>query len=112
MLREALEDAEEGTDRVPFVGSARIANQPSQVAAEIRTVIGVTEDQQRRCKGPGALLRAAAERAGAFVLLLGDVGSYHSDIGENVFRSFALADELVPFVVINDSDAEAARPFA
>jgi Zn-dependent peptidase ImmA (M78 family)/transcriptional regulator with XRE-family HTH domain len=114
MLRVALEDTEEVTDRVPFVGSARIADQPSQVAAEIRTVIGVTEEQQRRCKGPGplfALLRAATERAGAFVLLLGDVGSYHSDIGENVFRGFALADELVPFVVINDNDAEAARPF-
>src|ERR1700733_2601224 len=41
MLRVALEDAEDGTDRVPFVGSARIADQPSQVAAEIRTVIGV-----------------------------------------------------------------------
>lgn len=28
-----------------------------------------------------------------------------------MFRGFALADELAPFVVINDNDAEAARPF-
>ena len=28
-----------------------------------------------------------------------------------MFRGFALADGLVPFVVINDNDAEAARPF-
>ena len=38
-------------------------------------------------------------------------GRTHSDIGEDVFRGFALADGLVPFVVINDNDAEAARPF-
>ena len=80
----------------------------------IRTLLGVTEDQQRRSKGSTqlfALLRSAAERAGIYILLLGDVGSYHSDIGEDVFRGFALADELAPFVVINDNDAEAARPF-
>ena len=84
------------------------------MAAAIRSTLGVTEDQQRRCKGVTqlfALLRGAAERVGIYVLLLGDLGSYHSDIGENVFRGFALADGLVPFVVINDNDAEAARPF-
>jgi Zn-dependent peptidase ImmA (M78 family) len=57
------------------------------------------------------MLRKAAERAGVFVLLLGDVGSYHSDIGEDVFRGFALADNVAPLVVINDNDAIAARPF-
>lgn len=114
MLREALEDSDDGAEPLPFVGSARIADEPGKVAAEIRTILGVTEDQQQRCNGARplfALLRAAAERAGLYVLLLGDVGSYHSDIGEDVFRGFALADELVPFVVINDNDAEAARPF-
>jgi hypothetical protein len=34
-----------------------------------------------------------------------------SDIGEDVFRGFALADNVAPFVVINDNDAIAARPF-
>jgi Zn-dependent peptidase ImmA (M78 family)/transcriptional regulator with XRE-family HTH domain len=114
MLREALEDSEDGAELLPLVGSTRITDEPGKVAAEIRATLGVTKDQQKRCKGAGplfALLRAAAERAGVYVLLLGDVGSYHSDIGENVFRGFALADELVPFVVINDNDAEAARPF-
>ena len=114
MLREALEDSEDGAELLPFVGSARIADEPRKVAAAIRTTLGITEDQQRRCKGATqlfALLRAATERTGVYVLLLGDVGSYHSDIGENVFRGFALADGLVPFVVINDNDAEAARPF-
>ena len=114
MLREALEDSEEGTELLSFVGSARIADEPDKVAAKIRATLAVTEDQQSRCKDARqlfVLLRSAAERAGVYVLLLGDVGSYHSDIGEDVFRGFALADDLVPFVVINDNDAEAARPF-
>ena len=114
LLREALEDSEDGAELLPFVGSARITDEPGKVAAEIRSTLGITETQQRRCKGVTQLfarLRAAAEKAGIYVLLLGDVGSYHSDIGEDVFRGFALADERVPFVVINDNDAEVARPF-
>ena len=114
MLREALEDSEDGAELLPFVASARVAEEPRKVAAAIRTTLGVTEDEQRRCRGATqlfALLRAAAERAGVYVLLLGDVGSSRSDIGEDVFRGFALADGVVPFVVINDNDAEAARPF-
>jgi Zn-dependent peptidase ImmA (M78 family)/transcriptional regulator with XRE-family HTH domain len=114
MLREALEESEDGPEQPSFVGSARIADEPGNVAEAIRTLLGVTKDQQRRSRGFTqlfALLRSAAERAGIYILLLGDVGSYHSDIGEDVFRGFALADELVPFVVVNDNDAEPARPF-
>ncbi len=114
MLREVLEELEDGAEQLPFVGSARIADKSGNVAEAIRTLLGVTKDQQRRSRGSTqlfALLRSAAERAGIYILLLGDVGSYHSDIGEDVFRGFALADDLVPFIVINDNDAEAARPF-
>jgi len=61
--------------------------------------------------GLSRVLRGAAERIGAYVLLLGDVGSHRSDIGEDVFRGFALADDVAPFVVVNDNDAVAARAF-
>ena len=46
------------------------------------------------------------------MLLLGDLGSHHSDMNEEVFRGFALADEIAPFVVINDNDATTARSFS
>jgi Zn-dependent peptidase ImmA (M78 family) len=114
ILKEALEESKDELGRLPFVVSARIADGPEKIAAGIRSTLGVAPDQQRRCKGAGALfsmLRTAAERAGVYVLLLGDVGSHHSDIGEDVFRGFALADDAVPFVVINDNDAVSARPF-
>ena len=113
MVRQILEDAEEA-ERRPLVGSARITDGPAKVAASIRAALGITEEQQRRSRDAGALfsvLRTVAERAGIYVLMRGDVGSHHSDIGEDVFRGFALADDLVPFVVINDNDAATARSF-
>jgi Zn-dependent peptidase ImmA (M78 family)/transcriptional regulator with XRE-family HTH domain len=113
MVREVLDETEEAQLR-PFVGSARIEDGPKTVAGAIRIALGVSEEQQRRSGNTGALfsiLRSAAERVGIYVLLLGDVGSHHSDIGEDVFRGFALADDVAPFVVINDNDAAAARSF-
>ena len=113
MVRQVLEDAD-NAERRPFAGSARIVDGPAEVAASIRMTLGVSEAQQRRCRDAGALfslLRAAAEGAGVYVLLRGDVGSHHSDIGEDVFRGLALADDAVPFVVVNDNDAASARPF-
>jgi len=112
MLREVLEDADEAESRL-FVGSARIEQGPKTVAAAIRATLGISEEQQKRSKDAGALfatIRAAAERIGIYMLLLGDVGSHHSDIGEGVFRGFALADDVAPVVVVNDNDAGTASP--
>jgi len=113
MLRQVLEDEEEAR-KLPFVGSTSIARGSKEVAASLRVVLEVSEEQQRQNRGPTGLfglLRSAAERIGVFVLLLGDVGSHHSDIGEDVFRGFALVDDVAPFVVVNDNDAIAARSF-
>ncbi len=113
MLRELLVDEEEAKP-LPFVASMKIEHGTRTVAAAIRNTLGVTEEHQKAVKDPVGLftlLRSAAERIGVYVLLLGDVGSHHSDIGEDVFRGFALADDIAPFVVINDNDAVTARAF-
>jgi Zn-dependent peptidase ImmA (M78 family) len=112
LVRELL--VEEEARPLPFVASAKIEHGVRTVAAAIRNTLGVTEEHQRAAKGAAelfTLLRAAVERAGIYVLLLGDLGSHHSDIGEEVFRGFALADDIAPFIVINDNDAAKARPF-
>jgi Zn-dependent peptidase ImmA (M78 family) len=57
------------------------------------------------------LLRGAVESIGVFVLLKGDLGSYHTAIDLQTFRGFALADRVAPFVVINDQDSRAAWSF-
>ena len=56
-------------------------------------------------------LRQKVEMAGIFVLLERNLGSYHSDIAVTVFRGFALADDIAPFIVINNRDAEIAWSF-
>ena len=113
LLRGMLSDDEEARP-LAFVGASRVGQGSFKIAAAIRVVLEVTEEEQRAAKGAAALfalLRTACEKAGIYVLLLGDVGSHHSDIGENVFRGIALADEIAPFIVINDNDTPAARSF-
>jgi hypothetical protein len=48
------------------------------------------------------ILRDHTEAAGVFVLLLGNLGSHHTNIDLETFRGFALADQEAPFLVIND----------
>ena len=113
MLRHVIEDEDEAR-RLPFVASARKEHETAVIVGAIRKSLGITEHQQRIAKGPTglfSLLRGAAEEIGVYVLLAGDLGSYHSDISEEVFRGIALADDVVPFVVINDNDAMSARAF-
>jgi Zn-dependent peptidase ImmA (M78 family) len=57
------------------------------------------------------LLRQNAEDTGVFVLLLSDLGSHHSTIPSSVFRGFAIADAIAPFVVINAKEAKPSRSF-
>ena len=56
-------------------------------------------------------LRGCLERNGIFVLLLGNLGSHHSNIESKAFRGYAIADPVAPFIVINDNDARAAWSF-
>ncbi len=84
IVREVLVDEEEALLR-PFVGSASVRDGAQAVSAGLRSVLGLTKAAQRRARYPAQLfsvLRGAAERAGVYVLLLGDLGSYHSDLSE------------------------------
>ena len=113
MLRELLVDFDEAKP-LPFVASASGRRDVRVVSDAIRAELRVFPEDQRRANNSTllfAILRSAAERAGIYVLLLGDLGTHHSAIAEDVFRGFALADAVAPFVVINDNDAVPARAF-
>jgi len=80
----------------------------------IEKLLGITRTEYRTEKDAESafnLLRDKAERAGVFVLLVGNLGSHHSTIPVGAFRGFAIADRLAPFIVINDGDAKAAWSF-
>ena len=113
LVRAVLED-DEDVQPLAFVGSASMNDGVSALVTAIERMLGATRAQyrlQKDAESAFALLRERAERAGVFVLLIGNLGSHHSAIPVEAFRGFAIADPVAPFVVINDSDARAAWSF-
>jgi hypothetical protein len=113
LVKSALEDVEEASP-LAFVGSIRLEDGVEDAVAALEQLAGVTcRDFQAEKSTDAAfsLLRSGAERAGVFVLLMGNLGSHHTDIDVRVFRGLALADKVAPFVVINEKDSRAAWSF-
>lgn len=113
IVRSTLELEDEAT-ALSFVGSQTIEDGVDAVAASIRDYIKLSLEvfrQSRSADDAFSYLRKAVETSGVFVLLAGNLGSHHSSIDVDVFRGFALADKVAPFVVINDQDATTAWSF-
>jgi Zn-dependent peptidase ImmA (M78 family) len=114
IVRSILED-DDDTEPLPFIGSAAIAT--DNVASLVRSIqqtMRVDLNAVRAQDSPESvfsLLRSSAESIGIFVLLIGDLGSYHTTIDVETFRGFAIADPIAPFVIINDRDAKSAWSF-
>ena len=56
-------------------------------------------------------LREKAQNAGVYVVLMGDLGNYHSRVEPDEFRGIAIAEQFAPRIVINSYDTKVARPF-
>lgn len=113
MVRAVLEDEDE-TETLPFIKSMSMSDGISPVLASIQETLGFDLTEFRSQAYPEdafALLRANAEAVGVFVLLISNLGSHHTTINLETFRGFALADDIAPFIVINDQDAKAAWSF-
>lgn len=113
LVRVALEDDEEAAP-LPFVGSMRQQDGVSAVVSSLQKTLGFDLAEFRRAPDPEAafkLLRDKAQNIGIFVLLQGNIGSYHTALSVETFRGFALADPIAPFVVINDEDSRSAWSF-
>ncbi|MBN2132741.1 MAG: ImmA/IrrE family metallo-endopeptidase [Sedimentisphaerales bacterium] len=113
MVRAMLEE-EEDTKPLLFVGSARRTQGVPALLSSIQETIRF-ERAEFRAKTSSSeaftFLRDRVEAAGVFVLLIGNLGSYHTTIDLQTFRGFALADDIAPFVIINDQDARSAWSF-
>lgn len=112
-VRETLIDADE-ENRLDFIGKHTIDNGVARIVQTIREALNISLDDYRSqpsYKDAFRFLRQKVEMAGIFVLLKGNLGSYHSNIAVTAFRGFALSDDIAPFIVINDRDTEAAWSF-
>lgn len=113
LIRVAWED-EEDVEPLPFVGSVKIEDGLPAILNSLREITQIELTTFREQPNPEkafAFLRSKVEAAGVFVLLIGDLGSYHTKISLETFRGFALADNIAPFIVINTQDSKAAWSF-
>lgn len=105
---------EEDAPVLGYISSAKLSMSPSVLLSSIIATSGISREEFRRQQNPEkafAYLRSAFEGIGIFVLLLGNLGTHHTNIDVKAFRGIAISDPIAPFVVINDQDSAAAWSF-
>jgi Zn-dependent peptidase ImmA (M78 family) len=112
IVKDLLEQIEPKT--VDYVASVTMDVPPAELARRITDRLGFSLAEFRQQANPQSAftyLRDKVETSGAFVLLLGNLGSHHTNISSRVFRGYAIADPVAPFIVVNDQDAHVAWAF-
>jgi len=113
LVRETLIDEDEEL-KLEFIGRNTVDQGIQHITQTLREVLNLDLDEFRAQPSHGdafKLLRHRVEEVGVFVLLQGNLGSHHTNIGLTAFRGFALSDDIAPFIIINDRDAKAAWSF-
>ncbi|WP_137701292.1 ImmA/IrrE family metallo-endopeptidase [Marimonas lutisalis] len=113
IVRSMIEEDDE-VDHLEFVGSLKSIDNVFSAAETIEDILGFTRHDFRREKSVDlafSALRQSAEQAGIFVILQGHLGHYTTSIPVSAFRGFALADDIAPFIVINEYDSKSAWSF-
>ena len=113
LVRASLEAADEA-EPLPFIGSMDRQQSVTAVVASIRETLGFDRQAFRgktQLRGSFAYLRGLTEDCGIFILLVDNLGSWHSTISTEAFRGFAVADDIAPFVVVNANDSPGAWSF-
>lgn len=112
MLREALV-SEQDHEPLAFIGSYSLAQGVNGLVNQIRTASGFDLAMYRSKHSQEEAfqyLRERIENIGIFSVLVGNLGSHHTNLSAEIFRGFAIADPIAPFVVINNQDAKSAWP--
>lgn len=112
VLREALA-YEQDHDALAFIGSYSIDQGVDGLVSQIKTASGFDLTAYRANRSQEAAfqyLRDCIENLGVFSVLIGNLGSHHTNLSAEIFRGFAIADSVAPFVVINSQDAKSAWP--
>ncbi|MGH9449734.1 MAG: ImmA/IrrE family metallo-endopeptidase [Terriglobia bacterium] len=112
-MREFLFD--QGEERLAFVRSARIGDNPANVASHMRRALGLSQGWAGAYSTWTEALRnleAAAEGAGILVTVNGVVGNNtHRKLDSAEFRGFVMVDDYAPLMFINGADSRAAQMF-
>jgi Zn-dependent peptidase ImmA (M78 family) len=112
-LRETF--IEDGMEPLGFVGSARLADPPESIGAEMRRMLGV-EDGWASVVGTWqeavSELRRRIEKLRVMAVINGVVGNNtHRPLAVAEFRGFAISDAYAPLIFVNGADAKSAQMF-
>ena len=112
-LRESL--VEHDTEPLPFVGSARLADDPDAAGREMRRALNLDEGwatEVRTWQDAVGELRRAIEHLGVMAVINGVVGNNtHRRLKVEEFRGLALTDPYAPLIFVNGADAKSAQMF-
>lgn len=112
-FREYAEEHE--TEKLKFVSSFSINDDPKSVASAIRQTIGINDRFRREATSWANylnLLSDNAEAAGILVMRSGVVGNDTTRaLSVKEFQGFAITDEIAPLVFVNSSDFKTAQVF-
>jgi len=67
---------------------------------------------QKTTENAFKLIRSMSENAGIYTVLRGNLGSSHSQFPDGLFRAFVIADDVAPYIVINNNDSPSAKSFS
>jgi Zn-dependent peptidase ImmA (M78 family) len=102
-------------DVLPFVGSAKLADDIEVTASNIRTALGFDIEERRQSPTWTDALRRFIDHAdalGVLVMVSGVVGNNNRrKLEPDEFRGFVLSDSLAPLVFINGGDTKSAQMF-
>ncbi|WP_436875951.1 ImmA/IrrE family metallo-endopeptidase [Siccibacter turicensis] len=113
IVKEALIDADVASD-IQLVNSLSINDKITYGSKRILSECAISLSEFRAQKDAHdafSYLRKRIESKGIYVLLMGNLGSHHSNIPVEVFRGFTISDNYAPFIVINDNDSKYAWSF-
>ncbi|ADL08544.1 ImmA/IrrE family metallo-endopeptidase [Thermosediminibacter oceani] len=106
---------EEGQEPLSFVNSAKLEDDPRQVARNIRNTLGLEEEwaaSQRNWTEALRKLQIKMEDIGIIVVVNSIVGNNtRRKLNPTEFRGFVLIDEYAPLVFVNGADGKAAQMF-
>lgn len=112
VLRSAL-SSEQDQEPLAFIGSYSLAQGIHGLVSQIRIASGfdlAVYRSKHSQEEAFQYLRERIEGLGVFSILIGNLGSHHTNLSAEIFRGFAIADPIAPFVVINNQDTKTAWP--
>lgn len=116
LLQDNLSDVAKATGQSPvgFVNTIDISVDMKVFVELVRKTIGISFNEQKNVSDDGALFRLFRKKiqeSGVYVVVEGDLGSYHSAVSTDEFRGIAITDRYAPLIAINSKDWKQAQLF-